>query len=183
MTGELGVQVEPRKLLGLLANEGRLRVVAAIVLGAGSVEAVSAISKLDARVATRSLGQLIAGGLVEGDAAAGYRLRTEVFRDAAHGDGGGAAEQDALRGVVRNGRLPRSRAERLVVLRQLTDLFEPERRYPEAEVNSRLRVFNPDYALLRRYMIDEGLMQRATEITLDGRTVMVYWRTGKQEVT
>ena len=183
MTGELGVQVEPRKLLGLLANEGRLRVAAAIVLGAGTLAEIGTMTGLDDATLAKAFKQVRSGGLVEGDAAGGYRLRTEVFRDAAHGDGGGAAEQDALRGVVRNGRLPRSRAERLVVLRQLTDLFEPERRYPEAEVNSRLRVFNPDYALLRRYMIDEGLMQRATEITLDGRTVMVYWRTGKQEVT
>src|SRR3972149_2792271 len=111
MTGELGVQVEPRKLLGLLANEGRLRGAAA--------------SGLDDATLAKAFKQVRSGGLVEGDAAGGYRLRTEVFRDAAHGDGGGAAEQDALRGVVRNGRLPRSRAERLVVLRQLTDPFAP----------------------------------------------------------
>ena len=47
--------------------------------------------------------------------------------------------------------------------------FEPGHRYPEHEVNDVLRTFWPDYAALRRYLVDEGFLDRA-----DG----VYWRAG-----
>lgn len=33
----------------------------------------------------------------------------------------------------------------------------------EEQLNERLRVFHPDVALLRRYMVDHGLLQRAAD--------------------
>jgi hypothetical protein len=72
----------------------------------------------------------------------------------------------------RDGRLvvvPRRRAARLAVLDFLAGLFEPGRKYTEEEVNAALSRFHPDYCLLRRYMVDEELMDRR-----DG----VYWRGG-----
>ncbi|HSM01010.1 MAG TPA: DUF2087 domain-containing protein [Acidimicrobiia bacterium] len=66
-------------------------------------------------------------------------------------------------------RIPEKRGKRLVVLERLAMEFEPGVRYDEREVNFRLQLFHQDYAALRRYMVDEGLMTRA-----DG----VYWRTG-----
>lgn len=66
-------------------------------------------------------------------------------------------------------RIPEKRGKRLVVLERLVMEFEPGVRYDEREVNFRLQLFHPDYAALRRYMVDEGLMTRA-----EG----VYWRTG-----
>jgi hypothetical protein len=71
-----------------------------------------------------------------------------------------------------NGRLeqmPAKRSRRLVVLDQVARTFEPGLRYPEREVNDVLRAFWPDYAALRRYLVDEGFLDRA-----DG----VYWRAG-----
>ena len=71
-----------------------------------------------------------------------------------------------------NGRLeqmPAKRSRRLVVLDQVAGRFEPGHRYPEREVNDVLRTFWPDYAALRRYLVDEGFLDRA-----DG----VYWRAG-----
>ena len=47
--------------------------------------------------------------------------------------------------------------------------FEPGMRYPEREVNQILRRFHPDYAALRRYLVDEGLLSRG-----EGE----YWRSG-----
>jgi hypothetical protein len=176
-----GHQSEARKLAGLLADASRLRVASAVALGAKTLGEIGAMTGLDASTATRCLGQLAAGGLVENEATTGYRLRVEVFRDAAHGGGGPGAKSGALASLGRNGRLPRSRVDRLTVLRQLADLFEPDRRYPEAEVNSRLRSTNPDYALLRRSLVDEGLLGRANEAAPGGRTVMVYWRTDKDD--
>ena len=71
-----------------------------------------------------------------------------------------------------NGRLeqmPAKRSRRLVVLDHVARVFEPGRRYPEREVNDVLRAFCADYAALRRYLVDEGFLDRE-----DG----VYWRAG-----
>jgi hypothetical protein len=57
----------------------------------------------------------------------------------------------------------------LVVLERLAHEFEVGLRYSEMEVNSILQTFHPDYAALRRYLVDEGFLSRA-----DGS----YWRTG-----
>jgi len=65
--------------------------------------------------------------------------------------------------------IPSTRAKRRLVLERLVQEFEPGLRYPEREVDSTLQMFHPDYASLRRYMVDEGFLTRA-----EG----VYWRTG-----
>jgi hypothetical protein len=77
-----------------------------------------------------------------------------------------------LRRFLVDGRLvaiPAQRGKRLVVLDFLAGLFEPGVRYREAEVNQALRAYHPDYAALRRYLVDEGFMRRDQG---------VYWRTG-----
>lgn len=65
--------------------------------------------------------------------------------------------------------IPASRGKRLIVLERLSQEFEPGLRYDEPEVDFTLQLFHPDYAALRRYLVDEGFLTRA-----DG----VYWRTG-----
>jgi hypothetical protein len=77
-----------------------------------------------------------------------------------------------LRRFLVDGRLvaiPAQRGKRLVVLDYLAALFEPGVRYREAEVNQALRAYHPDFAALRRYLVDEGFMQRDQG---------VYWRSG-----
>lgn len=65
--------------------------------------------------------------------------------------------------------IPTNRRKRLVILERLSQDFEPGMRYSEAEVSRHLGRFNPDYAALRRYLVEENLMSRASG---------VYWRTG-----
>jgi hypothetical protein len=65
--------------------------------------------------------------------------------------------------------IPTKRAKRLVVLDHLAKAFEPGRRYTEAEVNQVLERVHPDYAALRRYLVDEQFLARE-----EG----VYWRVG-----
>ena len=74
--------------------------------------------------------------------------------------------------VDQDGRLiaiPVQRKKRLAVLRWLVEEFQPGRLYPEAEVNRLISRRHPDFAALRRYLVDEELMQRRRS---------VYWRTG-----
>lgn len=65
--------------------------------------------------------------------------------------------------------IPVQRKKRLSILRWLAEDFQPGRLYSEAEVNQTISRRHPDFAALRRYLIDEELMQRKRG---------VYWRTG-----
>jgi hypothetical protein len=71
-----------------------------------------------------------------------------------------------------NGRLrtiPTKHTKLLVVLDHLAQAFEPGQTYPEVEVNQMLQRFHPDYAALRRYLVENGFMTREDN---------VYWRSG-----
>ena len=65
--------------------------------------------------------------------------------------------------------IPVQRKKRLAVLRWLVEDFQPGRRYSEGEVNRIIGRRHPDFASLRRFLVDEELMQRRRS---------VYWRTG-----
>ena len=75
-------------------------------------------------------------------------------------------EDKVVRSFIRDGRLvsiPRRQTKRDVVLRYLLDRCFPEdRSYPEPEVNQRLALYHPDVAALRRYLVDSGMMIRAS---------------------
>jgi hypothetical protein len=55
----------------------------------------------------------------------------------------------------------------LVLLKWVANRFETGRRYTEQEVNEIIQRHHPDYALFRREMVDNGLMERENGI---------YWR-------
>jgi predicted transcriptional regulator len=63
--------------------------------------------------------------------------------------------------------IPARFKKRQVILRWLVRKFEFDRRYTEREVNEIIQRHHPDYASLRRYMIENRLMQRDKG---------VYWR-------
>jgi hypothetical protein len=65
--------------------------------------------------------------------------------------------------------IPTKHSKLLVVLDFLAQSFEPGQKYPEARVNDVLGAFHPDYAALRRYLVEEGFLDRADN---------VYWRSG-----
>ena len=63
--------------------------------------------------------------------------------------------------------LPVQEKKLLVVLRHLVQAFQPGQRYTEKQVNDILRCYHIDTAALRRYMVDNHLLERS-----EG----VYWR-------
>lgn len=70
--------------------------------------------------------------------------------------------------------IPTKRAKRLVVLDHLAQSFEPGHTYPEAEVNEILGRFHPDYAALRRYLVEEEFLTREDNVyRRSGGTVAV----------
>lgn len=166
-------------LLGLLADDDRLKVVAALALGATSAAGVRDATGLDARTAGRALARLEDAGLVVADGAALSLDLTplrEVARQAAATEpedyGTDAETAKVLRSFLRGGRLvsmPVSRPKRRVLLEHVVQVFEPGERYAEREVNALLRAFSDDYVTIRRYLVDEDLLAREAG---------VYWRIG-----
>lgn len=65
--------------------------------------------------------------------------------------------------------IPSKHSKRLVVLDHLAQRFELGVHYPESEVNRILREVHEDVAALRRYLVEEGFLDR------EGG---VYWRCG-----
>ncbi len=66
--------------------------------------------------------------------------------------------------------IPNQQKKLVVILNHLVKDFEPGVKYPESQVNQMLRRYHDDTAALRRYMVDNGLLQREKS---------VYWRTEK----
>ena len=178
--------MEPAELVGLLAEPERLRVVAAMVLGARTHAQITEASGLAPKSVAAALHRLHTGGLIE-DAPGGYILRTALFKEAARAaaplpsadDKYGYADpkvEQLVRAFVRDGRLiglPAQRSRRRIVLEHLVSTFEPGLRYPEREVDAMLRAWTEgspvDHVSVRRYLVDESLLDRA-----DGE----YWRAG-----
>jgi hypothetical protein len=173
--------VDAATIAGLLADPARLKVVAALALGAGTIEEVSAASGLPLKDVALAARRLARAGLVHRDGHA-LALHTDRFGAAARAAAEAApvreplsddpAEDAVLSAFLRHGRLvsiPAQRSKRLVVLGHLVRVFEPGVRYPEREVNALLAVWHADVAALRRYLVDEGLLTREAG---------VYWRSG-----
>ena len=83
-----------------------------------------------------------------------------------------AASDPQLRVFVGDGMIqtmPARLSRRRLLLDVIAQAFEPGVRYQERQVSLFLRRIHPDYAALRRYLVDEDFLSRS-----DG----VYWRTG-----
>jgi hypothetical protein len=173
--------VDARTIVGLLADRTRLRVVAALALGAGTLEEVAEAAGLPLKDVALAARRLARAGLVHRDGHL-LALHEEQFGAAARAAAEAApapeplsddpAEDAVLSAFVRDGRLvsiPAQHTKRRVVLEHLVRVFEPGVRYPEREVNALLAVWHADVAALRRYLVDEGLLTREAG---------VYWRSG-----
>ena len=169
-------------LAGLLADPDRRRVAAALMLDATTSVEVERSTGLGAASVGKALTRLAASGLVVRGSDGTLHLVGEAFAAAARS---AAQERPAparhdgppevakvLDAFVRDGRLlsiPTSHAKRLVILDVLVQEFEPGRRYSEQMVNLLLGKWHPDTAALRRYLVDEGMLDREDR---------VYWRSG-----
>ncbi|NJL95436.1 MAG: DUF2087 domain-containing protein [Anaerolineae bacterium] len=72
-------------------------------------------------------------------------------------------EKRVLKDYTFNGavtQLPPKQKKLLVVLRWIAPSFAADRSYTEAEVNQILTRFHPDYAHLRRYLVEYGFLRR-----------------------
>ncbi len=174
------------QFLRLTVDPVRLAVLGRSVVAAVDVVAAAAELRVPERDVVAALGKLRAVGLIGDD----LRLDRKALRQVAAslprqapidpaliGEGWTAEEAEVLGRFFSGGRLtsiPGAHGKRLVVLERLAQEFAPGLRYAEPEVNFALQMYHPDYASLRRHLVDEGFLSRA-----DG----VYWRTGGRDPT
>jgi len=175
----------PDALVGLLAEPDRLRVVSALVLGARTPVQLIEVTGLNQRAIGQALQRLETAGLVS-SGPDGFAVHTDVFKEVARAaapshqteDHGYADEriESLVRTFVRDGRLlglPAQRSRRRTVLEHVAQSFQPGMRYPEQEVDAVLRAWcaggTADHVSLRRHLVDEGLLSRASG---------EYWRSG-----
>ncbi len=175
-------ELDAATLVGLLADDDRRAVFAALVLGARTTEEVATASRLSAARAGRALGRLSSAGLVVSREGRPILLG-ESFALAARSSHEHSAVTSTVEGrtpeqarvfaaFVRDGRItqiPAAHAKRQVLLDWLAQEFEPGKRYSEQMVNLILGQRHPDTAAWRRYLVDEDFLSRA-----EGW----YWRSG-----
>ncbi|MEA2522344.1 MAG: hypothetical protein QOI81_1990 [Actinomycetota bacterium] len=174
----------PDDILRALADPERLAIAGALAQGDAAASVLAAELGYEIRRVHKHLGRLASAGVARFDPdTQRYRLDPETLRWAAEQVGPpreagmalGAAndeEEVVLRTFFRNGRLteiPMKASKRRIVLERIASEFEPGRHYDEKEVNMTVGAFFNDYAALRRYLVDEGFMDRDHG---------VYWRAG-----
>jgi hypothetical protein len=172
---------DPADIVRVVADPLRLSLLGRAAEGKVDLEDVANSMDIPRRKVAEAVGKLRAAGLLDDE----LRLATDRLQAVAAKlptAAGVAAsitagpwsdeEQDVLSRFFSGTRLteiPQSRQKRMVILERLAQEFEPGYRYQERDVNFTLQLFHADYAALRRYMVDEGLLTRA-----EG----VYWRSG-----
>ena len=174
----------PDDILRALAEPDRLAIAGHLARSDAPAAELADALELPLPRLRKHLNRLVAAGIVRlKDDRRTYRLDAETLRWAAEQvgpprDAGlalGAASDDeeaVLRAFFRNGRLtevPAKESKRRIVLGRIALEFEPGVDYDEPTVNAIVGRFSNDHAALRRYLVDEGFLDRD-----HGR----YWRTG-----
>jgi hypothetical protein len=169
--------------LKALANETRLRIVGLLALEPRTQAALAGALHVQPESLTRHLDLLAQARIITEESAKNARvwrlderwLRPEgdvvpMFRRAPPEEpvaGMDAHDAKTLAAFVRDGRLvriPVVAGKQTVVLRWLVALFDLDSTYPEAEVNATLAQVHPDFAALRRMLVDHRFMGRQNGI-------------------
>jgi DNA-binding transcriptional ArsR family regulator len=176
-----------------LANAERLQIVGLLAVEAADAAQIAGRLGLPPYAVLRHLEQLEEMNLIQpaGDdlidlrqANKSYRLNTQELNELSRrvlSGGRAKAKPEDFDGeayerkvlsdfMTADGRLkalPVQEKKLLVVLRHLVQAFQPGERYSEKQVNEILRRYHIDTAALRRYMVDNNLLERSEGI---------YWR-------
>lgn len=143
-------------LLAALADDIRRSVYSAVVLETGTTQEIGERVGIPPAQCAKALAVLKQVALVE-KAGQSWSAGTEVWRQ--------VAPRRAQ--PPRPATIPAKQGKRQAFLVSLVPRFSVGQRYPECEVNQILGEVHPDFAALRRYLVEAGLLLRA-----DG----YYWR-------
>jgi predicted transcriptional regulator len=185
------VQEEFETLLNFfkaLGNESRLKIIGILANGERTVGELAAMLDLKEPTVSQHLVMLKEVGLVEVRPEGNHRyysfnpnalisMNKEVFSQrglaslvTSFDDVGDAFERKVLKTFIDGERLtqiPASEKKLLVIVKWLSDKFEEGVRYTEKQVNGILSRHNPDFATLRRELVDCKYLKREKGI---------YWK-------
>ena len=170
----------------VLGNESRLKILGLLANQERSVGELAALLELREPTVSHHLATMKKLGLVSVRAEGNTRiywldvkfleamskdiLSQAQLAELVPADGDNIWEQKVLSNFMDNGRLtqlPARRKKQYIVMKWVADHFEYDVQYPEAQLNEKLKQIHPDFASLRRYLIDHRLMARDKSI---------YWR-------
>lgn len=174
------MDLDAPKLVGLLAEEDRLKVFAALVLQPDTADGLVGRLRLDRRVVVSSLERLVGAGLARPRDDGAIAVDAVAFKQAARQAAtartvvaADATEDERLLSrFVADGRIvhiPARQEKKRVLLDWVAGRFEPGQRYAEREVDQLLRALHDDHVALRRLLVDLGFLDRDHG---------VYWRSG-----
>lgn len=178
---------DPQKMLAYLrsiADASRLQLIGLLAQGPHSADDLSSTLGLSPADLIRSLEALMSAGVItrqddlfslDETALEAFRVQQlhqprEYFSPPAYLNSEDAeiiCKLAALDGSLK--RLPKQLKQWMAVLRYVLPVFEPDVSYTEKQVNSLLVRFHTDTAVLRRFLVDTGMLGRER----DGSR---YWR-------
>lgn len=170
--------------LKALANETRLKIVGLLALEPRSQAELAAALKTQPEKLSRHLDLLVQAGIIVEQSSGNARVwRLDTGWLQPEGQvvpmlrrpppppepvaGMDAHEAKTLSAFVRDGRLvriPVVASKQIVVMRWLVAHFDSDATYPERDLNAVLEQVHPDFATLRRMLVDHRFMARQNGI-------------------
>ncbi|WP_258802306.1 DUF2087 domain-containing protein [Pseudarthrobacter sp. NS4] len=148
-----------RRVMAALANNDARTAYAQIVLG---TDPGDVLADFNEQRKNRAIATLLDSGLVEPNASGGLEAPASIFRDLLSQQS--RQPQTGLDRFMRLGRIeryPANVAERRELLAWIAgEAIKPGEQLTERQVNERLLSYTDDVVLLRRYMVDFGLLER-----------------------
>lgn len=149
-----------RRVVAALANSDARTVYAQIVLG---TKLPDVAADLNGQRRNRAIAALLESGLVDRNAANELEAPEAIFRDLLTQQPRRQAQTGLARFMClgRIERYPANMTERRELLAWIVrEAIEPGEPLTERQVNERLLSYSDDVVMLRRYMIDFGLLER-----------------------
>jgi biotin operon repressor len=171
-----------------LADESRLQILAILKRNPACVEDLAERLSLAESTVSAHLKKLQAAGLVysrKQQYYSVYYLKEEVLQQklddlvpseqAAPQDARSILREKVLKAYFKDGvcfRLPVQNKKRWIVYEEVIRLIESGREYGEKELNALITRIHEDYCLIRRELVEEGVLERSAGIY---RLVDRYW--------
>jgi hypothetical protein len=160
--------------LQAVGQRERLHILGILAESESSVPELAKKTELRETAVLKHLGRLKRAALVKESAPYTYQLNENALQQINHTvfHRGDSQNKETLRQRVlrhytdgpRLKQLPENEDELREIASWLSELFEDDVHYPEKEVNERIQQAHPDYAEMRRLMVDYGFMTRSRGI-------------------